>query len=298
MTDHRTDLLIRIQVATITPKQAEALLLKAAGARQRPRNEARVRQYARKMKDGQWMATHQPIAIDPDGIVFDGQHRIAAIALAGVPVTLTVAYDADPKTFDVVDTGRVRSPGHTLTIAGYTNVNVIAAATRYYLVYASLENTTNMPTAEVRATWTAHDILRFMESAGGERLLGALKPAEAIAIATGRIGTKTWLAAGIALLDARGVDPVLRTEFLERLENGTMLAAGSPILSFRRWLVSENGYDRARYDLRGFIGMACLIEAWNMWLNDETTGHTGFKIGASPLPRVEQHRTTLEYATA
>jgi len=285
---------MRIQTVTITPNDAEQLLLRSAGIRQRPVAQDRVRLYARKMKDGQWRSTHQAIAIDKDGVLFDGQHRVAAIALAGIPVEITIAYDADPSTFDVVDVGRVRSPGHALTIAGFTNVNVLGSAARYYLVYAALEGTTRSPSAEVRAGFTPHDLVRFMESGAGERLLGAQRPADRIAVAIGRVGTKTWLSAAIALLDARGIDPVLRSEFLEKLENGTMLAVGSPILAFRQWLTSEHGYGRTRRDVHGFVGIACFINAWNMWLNGETTGHVGFKIGATELPSVEQHRTTLD----
>lgn len=286
---------MRIQVETLTPNDAEALLLKSAGIRQRPIDQKRVRLYARKMKDDQWRSTHQPIAIDVDGVLFDGQHRVAAIALSGVAVEITVARDADPSTFDVVDVGRVRSPGHALTIAGFTNVNVIASAARYYLVYASLEGTQSIPSAEIRASWTPHDLVRFMESGAGERLLGALRPAERIGVAIGRNGIKTWLAAAIALLDAKGVDANLRSEFLEKLEGGTMLQVGSPILTLRLWLTSEHGYARLRRDLHGYIGIATFVDAWNMWLNGETTGHVGFKIGAADLPSVEAHRTTLEF---
>ena len=275
---------MRLEVHRLTPNEAEKLLIGAAEQKQRPMQQTRVQQYARVMRAGDWKITHQPIAIDVHGVLIDGQHRVAAVAASGVSVDLLIAYDADPETFDVVDTGRPRSPSQTLAIAGYTNTNVLSAAARYYLVYAFMEGGTRVPGPEIRGRFTSHDILRFMESVAGERVLSEVPNGARIARTLGRNGVVTWLSAALALLRAHEPESQTREEFLEKLESGTMLEAGSPILALRRWISSETGYVKTRRDVAGFIGMANVTKAWNAYITNEPVHLTSFKMGHEPLP--------------
>jgi hypothetical protein len=277
---------MRLEVQTITPSDAERLLIGAAAQRQRALSNTRVQQLARIMRDGQFKVTHQPIAIDANGVLIDGQHRVAAIAASGVNVEILVAYDADPETFDLIDTGRPRSPSQTLQIAGYANTNVLAAAARYYLVYRFMEGGTRVPGPDVRSRFTSHDVLRFMESPAGERVLTEVHNASRIAKALGRYGIVTWLSASLAILRGTVGESETREEFLEKLETGTMLGTGSPILALRRWISSETGYVRVRRDMSGFSGMANVAKAWNAYITSEPIHLMSFKPGHEPLPTI------------
>ena len=277
---------MRLAIEKMTPKLAESILLKSANQRQRPLVATQVRKIARAIQDNQWKTTHQPIAIDPDGILIDGQHRLAAVVMSGLNVEMLVAWDADPDTFDIIDTGRSRTPGATLAIAGYTNTNVLAASSRYFLVYKDLQGTAKAPTGEPRNKYTPHDVLRLQESTAGELIRGAIGPATRISTTLGRHGIVTWLSAVIALLDTTKPDIQLRTSFLEALENGTMLEPGSPVLAFRRWITSETGYTRMAKTYGGFAGMALFVKAWNYWLAGEKMQVASFRVGIEPLPAV------------
>jgi hypothetical protein len=248
-----------------------------------------VRLLVRAIQDDQWKITHQPIALDVHGILIDGQHRVAAVAMAGLNVQMLIAYDADPETFDIIDTGRSRTPGATLAIAGYANTNVLAAASRYYLVYKDLEGTTKAPSGEPKNKFTPHDILRLMESHTGELLRGASSTAQRLSMALGRHGTVTWLAAAITLLDETSPDVQLRTAFLEALESGTMLEPGSAILALRRWIISDTGYMRMQKSYAGFAGMALFIKAWNYWLAGDHMQVASFRVTIEPLPSVHRN---------
>src|SRR6185503_17546608 len=70
------------------------------------------------MRRGEWMVTHQGIAFDTRGVLVDGQHRLAAIIEADVPVELTVFTDVGEGTFDVLDIGKRRSAADVLAIEG------------------------------------------------------------------------------------------------------------------------------------------------------------------------------------
>lgn len=283
---------MRISVETLTANDAQALLLASVGQRQRPLSNDRVGQYARQMRAGKWRVTHQAVAIDPDGVVFDGQHRLSAIVKAGVPVTLTIARDADPATFDVIDVGRTRSPGHALAIAGYQNVNVLASSSRHFLVYKELIGTTRSTGPDIRTRWASHDIVEFLGTIDGDRVLGSLPDANRLANNLGQIGAKTWLTAAIALLRSVGVNDELRAEFTDRMESGLMLDATSPILAFRRWMTNyANGYKTVRSDARAFTGMAAFVKCWNSWLEGEPVQQVTFRAGLETVPAVQQHRT-------
>lgn len=285
---------MRLSVETLTPSDAEKLLLNSTGQRQRAMNARRVSSLARAIRDGQWKITHQPIAIDPGGVLVDGQHRVAAIAQAGLNVEVLVARDVDPGTFDVIDTGSSRTPAATLQIAGYANTTVLAAAARYAMTYQIIEGTTQLPSSGIRQTWTPHDIVRYLESVPGERLLAALTPSNRIATALGRYGATTWLGASLSLLDGARPDKEVRSEFLEKLEHGTMLEVGSPILAFRRWVTSEHGYIAQRRGEAGYVGMALFAKSWNAWLDGERLQVAHFKPGREPFQAFHAHRETLE----
>lgn len=277
---------MRLEVATLTPSEAEKLLLTSSEQKQRALSKTRVAQLARAMRDGQFRVTHQPIAIDSSGVLIDGQHRVAAISQAGVNVEILVAYDADPETFDLIDTGRPRSPSQTLQIAGYTNTNIVAAAARYYLVYRFMEGGNRVPGPDVRQRFTSHDVLRFMESPAGERVLSEVPNASRMARSLGRPGVTTWLSASLAILRGIVGESQTREEFLEKLETGAMLEAGSPILALRRWISSDTGYIRVRRDVAGFSGMANVAKAWNAYITGEPIHVMSFKPGHEPLPTI------------
>ena len=53
-----------------------------------------VNRYASDMSAGNWTLTHQGIAFDDQGVLVDGQHRLAAIIKSGVDVRMMVTWGA------------------------------------------------------------------------------------------------------------------------------------------------------------------------------------------------------------
>lgn len=91
------------KIVDITPEMANAWLEKNMPNNRRL-NTANIRKYARIMHAGGWELTHQGIAFDTDGNLIDGQHRLSAIVMANVPVTM------------MVTTGVKHVPGEALNI--------------------------------------------------------------------------------------------------------------------------------------------------------------------------------------
>lgn len=265
---------MRMEVVDVTPELAEHLLLTAEAVPHRPRTMRRIAGFAGAMTRGQWQVTHQPIAIDPDGALIDGQHRLSAVVAAGIPVSMLVAYNVPRETFAVIDAGQARSTGQALYIAGHTDVNVLSAAVRAVLLYDTLAGTDRIPTSHDRARIMTPDVLEFLSSERGEIVKHAIGAGRSVASNVGRNGLRSWLTAGITLIyEATPDDPDLglRNAFIDALHTGAMLPPGSPILRFRRWLISDTGYENVNRNNRQPLGIAALIQTWNAW----TQGRTG-----------------------
>jgi len=103
----------------ITPEKALELLEKQSPeVRNRSVSESRVDLMARTIIKGEWKSTHQGIALDSDGFLLDGQHRLWAIVKAKRPIWLLVSRGVSRGDMNVIDRGRSRSMGDILAIDG------------------------------------------------------------------------------------------------------------------------------------------------------------------------------------
>ena len=130
---------MRAKIETITPAQALEIL-----ERHNPRNrsvsEKTVQSYAIDMKNGRWTLTHQGIALDVNGDLQDGQHRLWAVVFSDTPCKFWVFRDMpistdqdgiEMFTMDSIDRGRIRTTGQQMQLChGIKNGNVVAAALR------------------------------------------------------------------------------------------------------------------------------------------------------------------------
>ncbi len=79
---------MRSKIQTVTPRRAAEYLERNTA--NRPLSKRTVREFAEAMRRGEWRVTHQGIAFDTEGALVDGQHRLAAIIEADLPVETTV----------------------------------------------------------------------------------------------------------------------------------------------------------------------------------------------------------------
>ncbi len=95
------------KVKVITPELAKQYLSKNTN-NYRSMSNSVVNSYAADMKTGNWKFNGDSIKFNKSGILVDGQHRLAAIAKAGVPVQMMVitGIEDDIATFDI---GKVRT---------------------------------------------------------------------------------------------------------------------------------------------------------------------------------------------
>ena len=94
-------------VFTITPAMA-ALIFLEANPSNRDWQPGKTLEWARRMTAGQWRQNNQPPGFYNTGLLEDGQHRLAACALADYSWTTLVVFGVDPGAISTVDAGARR----------------------------------------------------------------------------------------------------------------------------------------------------------------------------------------------
>lgn len=79
---------------------------------------AKARDFESAMKRHEWKRHHQGLAFDAEGMLIDGQHRTAAVALSGVTVNVLVSRKLDRNIIDAIDQSKARKAHEALQIAG------------------------------------------------------------------------------------------------------------------------------------------------------------------------------------
>lgn len=270
---------INTELVIVGPVEARAMIVahEKSGQRQRPLRQGNVLRFAADMSTGMWMMTGEPIIIGSNDAVLDGQHRLRAVIESQATVQMMVVRGVSPDTFKAMNSGRSRSSSDVLNLAGYANTTSTAALAASVMLAGSvgLDN---------YRTWTrcgpsARAIMEFVSknewisefvSAGG-RCKGFR-----IAKPIGLLGVLTRVRH-----DDTPHERYVR--FIDLLVSGESLPARSPILAFRRRLLSALGVNggtsrtRSHIDEPAKLGMT--MKVWNWWMRDVEVSVVSFRGG-------------------
>lgn len=103
---------IRTRIIKIGPDEAKALI--AANYKNRRVRPNVVAKYAKSMKEGRWLQSHQGIAFSKSGRGIDLQHRLLAVIQSGCTVDMMVSEGLDDQVFEVIDKHASRSTSDSL----------------------------------------------------------------------------------------------------------------------------------------------------------------------------------------
>lgn len=82
---------------------------------------------ARDMQNGDWIFDGSPIRIDIEDNLFDGQHRLRAVAKSNTTQRFQIIAGLPVKAYDTTDTGLARTYGDSLRRRGFNNVSMRTA---------------------------------------------------------------------------------------------------------------------------------------------------------------------------
>lgn len=222
---------IDIRVQWITPELAKHWLGNFNNVN-RQKKKAGIEFLAAEIAEGRHILTHQGIAFGADGELYDGQHRLEAIVLAGVPVQMMVTRGLSPQARDVIDSGSgggVRSPNDILKM---TDDVTVSAALRAWVANAEMllehgrltGTQTRMSAHALRVGLARHRMsIDAMKESLGER--------------TARISLSPVCAAFVICHRVMGA-PVV--EMARKMVSGEGLSAGNPALTIRNHLLQYN----------------------------------------------------------
>jgi hypothetical protein len=151
---------MNIELETITPQMA-ADWLKKNNTKNRRLRQAWVDKMARDIKAGAFLTTHQGIAFDGNGVLLDGQHRLAAIVKSGKALTIIVVRGVPSlqrvngthlNAWNAIDQGRARQAGEVLQMQGLKNGMKLAAVVRSLIMSCNGGNIVAVSLPQIQLT--------------------------------------------------------------------------------------------------------------------------------------------------
>ena len=227
---------IESRVEVITPEKAQEWLNKL-NKNNRTMRQATIDSYARDMKAGLWAINNQGIGFAEDGTLIDGQHRLGAIAKAGVSIKMIVVrglpiVDGDIFTQETIDRGIIRTVGDALHMTrGLSNANHKVAIINA-MMFMLFKKTVRM-TAPI-----AWEVYRLYE----EEIEGTT----GIPKSSSSLLKYAPIVAGFVVAAKKDMQSTL--EFIAGYWTGENLPKGDPALSLRNYSINRNRGDGRAMD--------------------------------------------------
>jgi hypothetical protein len=232
------------------------LLANANEVRNRTISIPQVHKWSRDMINKKWVWTGEPIQVDTDGFVRNGQHRLLAIIHSGTTQDMVVIRNVEPAAQLVIDVGRPRSIANQMHMANVASASIATSVTNLLLRWRAgkLLLSSFMPSVQ-----EVHELIQ-----GEDELQDAISMIYRMRKTIQRMPLS---ALGAAFVEGGHVDGDARDRFFEGLITGADLSSDNPILVLRNTLSRQ-----LTHSIRGRrVGQLYqIVHAWNTWRKDET----------------------------
>jgi hypothetical protein len=242
--------------ANLTAESIVKLLHQANEVRNRTVSMSHVQKLARDMTARNWLWTGDPIHVDRDGFVRNGQHRLLAVIYSNTTQDFMVIRNLDPATQLVIDVGRTRNAANQMHMAQINNAN-LATPIANTLIRWRIGKA--LVSSFIPSVMEIHELIRNEEE---------IPAAVAYLNQMRRVIRRAPLSAlGAAYIEAGHLDVKARDEFFGNLMTGADLAVDDPTLVLRNKIILPS-----TYSLRSRRGgqLYLIVHAWNTWRQDKT----------------------------
>lgn len=258
----------------VTPDVARDWL--KMNVRNRPISDRHVAWLANAMKQGKWLRNGDTIRFDENGVLLDGQHRLAAVVQSGVSLVMDVVKGVDKESFATIDTGKKRRAGDVLAMNGVKNSTRVAATCRLIHWYRNKDR------------WEVPQNMVFDNADAAAMVENEPEIEAAVQLSSSVRMTKDMTAgysAAFYLIAKVGMAHAVA--FNEAVSSGEGLRAGDPALTLRNWAITKMSSGRTEMKLKAYMWMWATISAWNAWSGGEKLQKIAF---GQKVPDVKKWR--------
>ena len=249
-----------IKPMRIDPEFARTLL--DMNTRNRPKNWTIIKSYADDMTSNKWKLNGETIKVTSDGVILDGQHRLEACLMSGVPFDTYFVEVEDANSFDTIDIGRKRTGADVFAIRGEKNASLLASTIGMlceYEMFGSLAS---------RNTKKKHGQLEnFLEA--NPRVRESVAFAQRNQKACDALMTRS--AAAFCHFVFNGISEGDATAFMTQVMDGENLQRTDPAWVLRHRLLVERA-QKHKGLMRNSYLVALIIKAWNVYRAGKTCG--------------------------
>lgn len=248
----------------ITPELAEELL--KLNTKNRPKREKEIQFWASLINAGEWRYTHQGVAVDVNGALQDGQHRLSGIVRAGVPVQMQISIGMPVENYAAIDNGLKRTFGDVVAGRGFGNHNRVGTAARLVILYNDYPRrpwSAKVPGAEVDTfIMQPFDPIDSDDKRLNGDLLHLASNQAQLMWRSCRINASAATAGTFKLYEHLGEDHPKVVEFTEGLKDGANMPTDDARFVLRRYcLVPGKKNNRVAH-----AHLALFIKAWNKFI--------------------------------
>jgi hypothetical protein len=243
----------------ITPEVAQKIL-DTINSHNRPVRPSHVAYLARIMNDDEWGLTHQGGAIDWDGVLQDGQHRLLACVMSGKTIVMQWTVGVDPKNYAKVDVGSARTGRDFAIMQGIAHPTIAPSAARMLLTIEMYGSEAHVRQGKTKISL---DRVQHAVEAYGEDLLDAIS--RALRIRRELKVNATGIAVAVYLIQQRLPEGDIRVQtFFNDIENGVNLGDADAARLLRRTIFrSRDTQHNAKRVLSAYEVAALIIKTWN-----------------------------------
>lgn len=269
---------MKIELISVTPELAAQWLATNTDNNRRI-SKTTVNRYAQDMIKGKWLVTGEAVKFDTGGRLIDGQHRLSAVVAAKKTVQMCVIRDLPEETMLVIDTGKSRTAGDALKIAGHNGMsNEIAALARKAIAHeAGTPSILGVKKIRIgNSPITNREIVQYcsQNDLSPHVTFAHRMKYQAVnaALNYGEYAFFHWLFSRVSA-DAS-------EKFLSQLATMENVSANSPIRALIQKLT------RSSIALDGKMKLHAVVTAWNAWRTGQSLSviHVGRIAADEPIP--------------
>lgn len=221
-----------------------------------PRNrglkESKATRFANEMKEGNWKSNGEPIILDEEGKLLDGQGRMRACQISGKAVEVYVIHGIPRSFFPSLDRGQLRTGADTLTIQNFKDATVAASIARLAILYEMGKSLTGNERVE-----------NFLIEKYAKKNRLEIESAISFCIPHTRQCPVAPSMVGFILYRTRRIDMEKANIFATGVLTGASLPSDSPALVLRNRMMSLKG---ETYKLGSGEKLAFIIKSWNAYI--------------------------------